>query len=372
MRNKIYLCILPLMLAIVAAPQLYGQIIYDQPGSGQARMIYSHWKIKGDSAEIKVNQLAMPVTGFVPLQDNLEAQFYMANASNKLSVIDSDTTLAGFSDFRVQVNKSLYEDQLLLSGGINLPIGKKKLDPDADRAIIDVLSTNYLSFPIRRYGEGFGFNALIGGATIKGNTRYGVGIMYQYNGSYDPYEGEGSYDPGDLVSFNISASQSFEKTAVSGDFIFSSFGSDKLDDVEVYDAGGQLDMRLRGVMTEKTYSLGGYVRYLHRFKPLEFDIFSGISEEARFYGNEFSINGNFNYHPDKKWYVSPSIDMRLIGKNDQGFDKSTIFGIGGMYGRKLGERMDLDVGLKYFTGSADDGALDLTGLQLTFGLAAIF
>jgi hypothetical protein len=40
------------MLAIIAAPQLYGQIIYDQPGSGQARMIYSHWKIDGDSGAV--------------------------------------------------------------------------------------------------------------------------------------------------------------------------------------------------------------------------------------------------------------------------------------------------------------------------------
>ncbi|MEW5923574.1 MAG: hypothetical protein AB1746_06265, partial [Candidatus Zixiibacteriota bacterium] len=87
---------------------------------------------------------------------------------------------------------------------------------------------------------------------------------------------------------------------------------------------------------------------------------------------ELSINGNFTYHPDKKWYVSPSVDLRFIGKSDEGIDKSNIFGFGGTYGRTLGDRMNMDVGLKYFTGSADDGALDLTGLQLTFGLTAIF
>ncbi|MEW5923611.1 MAG: hypothetical protein AB1746_06455, partial [Candidatus Zixiibacteriota bacterium] len=261
MRSKIYIYILPFVLAIMAAPQLYGQIIYDQPGAGSVRMIYSHWKVDAGDGETTVNQLAVPVTGFVPLRDNFEAQFYMANASNKLSVIDSDTTLSGFSDFRIQVNKSMAEDRVLFSGGINLPVGTKKLEPTTDRAVIEILSADYLSFPIRRYGEGFGFNALIGGAAILGDTRWGIGMMYQFNGSYDPYEGEGSYDPGDLFGINVSFSKSFEKTALSGDFILSSFGEDKMGDEAVYDGSSQLDMRLRTILTEKKYDLSGNFRY---------------------------------------------------------------------------------------------------------------
>lgn len=372
MRSKIYIYILPLMLAIMAAPQLQGQIVYDQPGAGSVRMIYSHWKVDSDDGETTINQLAVPLTGFVPIRDNLEGQFYMANASNKLSIVDSDTTLSGFSDFRIQVNKSFSDDRVLLSGGINLPIGKKKLEPTGDRAVIDILSADYLSFPIRRYGEGFGFNALVGGATILGETRWGIGLMYQYNGSYDPYEGEGSYDPGDLFGLNVSFSKSFEKTAFSGDFILTSFGEDKMGDEEVYDGSVQLDTRIKTVLTEKKYDLRGNVRYLYRFKPVEITIADFVPKTGRLYGNELSLNGSFTYHPDKNWYVSPSLDLRFIGESDEGIDKSNIIGFGGTYGRTLGEKMNMDVGLKYFTGSADDGALDLTGLQLTFGLTAIF
>ena len=128
-----------MLVAAVAVPSVHGQIIYDQPGAGYARMIYSHWKLEDDSGEISIGQIALPISGFIPLKDNLEAQFYMANASNKMSVIDSDTTLSGFSDARFQINHSFYEDHFLISGGINLPVGKKKLNPSEERAVIDLL-----------------------------------------------------------------------------------------------------------------------------------------------------------------------------------------------------------------------------------------
>ena len=197
--------------------------------------------------------------------------------------------------------------------------------------------------------------------------------MYQYNGSYDPYEVGGSYDPGDFVSVNISAGKSFEKTAFTGDIIYTAYSDDKLDDVRAYDASAQVDFRLRTIMTGDKYSLGGNLRYLYRFKPTQYNISTGaIIGEEKLFGNEFSINGNLKYHPDPKWYLSPSVDLRMIGESDRGVDKSTIFGFGGLYGRKLNRTMDFDIGLKYFTGSADDGDIDLTGLQLTFGLSALF
>jgi len=373
MRNKTYIFVILMLVAAVAVPSVHGQIIYDQPGAGYARMIYSHWKLEDDSGEISIGQIALPISGFIPLKDNLEAQFYMANASNKMSVIDSDTTLSGFSDARFQINHSFYEDHFLISGGINLPVGKKKLNTSEERAVIDLLSENYLSFPMRRLGEGFGFNLLFGAATILGETRWGTGIMYQYNGSYDAYEGEGSYDPGDFASINISAGKSFEKTAFNADVIFTMYGKDKLDDVDAYDASAQMDFRLRTILTEEKYSLGGNFRYLYRFKPTVYDIMTGgVIGEEKLYGNEFFVNGNLNYHPDPGWYVAPSVDLRLIGDSETGIKKSTIFGFGGLYGRKLNEKFDFDIGLKYFLGSADDGDIDLTGLQITLGLAAIF
>jgi len=373
MRNKIFILASLVILAAVAVPSVQGQIIYEQPRAGFGRMIYSYWKLENDSAEMTINQIAVPITGFVPLRDNFEAQFYVATSSNSMSVVDSDSSLSGLGDARVQLNHSFYEDHLLVSGGVNLPIGKKELNTTEEQDIIDLLSANYLSFPLRRLGEGFGFNILLGGATILGETRWGVGIMYQYNGSYDPYKGGGSYDPGDFVSINLSAGKSFEKTSFNGDIILTAYTKDRLDDVDVYDASAQVDFRLRTNLTEKKYSLDGNIRYLLRFEPTQYDIGTGLSVgEERLYGDEFYVNGRYTYHPDPNWYVAPSVDLRMIGDSDIGVDKSTIFGIGGVYGRQLNESFNFDVGLKYFTGSADDGDIDLTGLQLTLGLSALF
>ena len=130
MRNKIYIFVVAALLAAIAVPSIHGQIIYEQPRAGYARMIYSHWKLDSDSGEVTVNQMAVPLNGFVQLKDNWEAQFYIASASNSMSVVDSDSSLSGLGDARLQVNHSFNEDRFLISGGINLPTGKKKLNTE--------------------------------------------------------------------------------------------------------------------------------------------------------------------------------------------------------------------------------------------------
>ena len=64
--------------------------------------------------------------------------------------------------------------------------------------------------------------------------------------------------------------------------------------------------------------------------------------------------------------------MKVIGGNDRGLEGSTVFGIGAGLSRLLSESVNASGGLTYYTGSADGGNIDLTGLQVTFGLTASF
>ncbi len=72
------------------------------------------------------------------------------------------------------------------------------------------------------------------------------------------------------------------------------------------------------------------------------------------------------------YYVIPSLEIKLIGANEEGLGKSHIFGFGGNLGRRFTGDVDANIGFKYYTGSADGGGINLKGFQISLGLAAAF
>ncbi|TET93596.1 MAG: hypothetical protein E3J26_06075, partial [Candidatus Zixiibacteriota bacterium] len=80
--NKIEFIIIGLVSFLVALSPAYGQIEYDRPASGGTQFFYSHWSLEDNSGTTEINQLTIPVRGFIPIRDNLEALFYVAHSSN--------------------------------------------------------------------------------------------------------------------------------------------------------------------------------------------------------------------------------------------------------------------------------------------------
>lgn len=375
MLNKRYTknAILPIMVAAAVAlfSPVHGQIIYGLPGSTDLQMVYSHWSIEDDSLSETFTQFTAPVAGFVPLQDNFEARFYIANAFNTLSIDETDTKVSGLGDVRLQLNHSFADDQLLLSGGVNLPTGKKKLDPETDRAVLEVLSQNYLSFPVRGLGEGFGFNILAGGAATAGNIRYGASVMYQYNGAYEPYKDEGDYNPGDFISATASADIDMDNTALTANVIFTTFTDDKIEDAKIFKQANQIDMYLGGRHSTARVDMQGNVRFLIRGRSTRYNMTEdAIIDQLKAYGNEFSIGARLQYYPNPRWYIGPSVQLNMIAANEEDFDKSSLFGGGVTYGRKVSDRFDFDIGFNYYVGSADGGDIDISGFRINSSLTA--
>ena len=138
MSNRKILRTVFLVAALMSlTPGAMAQIVYGQPGSGSFGYIYSHWELETDGEKSEVNQSAMPFTGFVPLRDNLEARLYFVGSFSKLETPGDNYKVSGLGDVRLQVNHSLIDDQVLLSAGINLPTGKKKLNLDDEWRVIE-------------------------------------------------------------------------------------------------------------------------------------------------------------------------------------------------------------------------------------------
>ena len=359
--------------ALLLLSSSQAQIIFDQPPEGNVQFIYSHWKVENGDGQKRIDQVTFPLTGFVPLRDNLEARFYMANCSNNLSYTDQDYDLSGMSDLRMQVSHSFSDDRFLISGGINMPLGKKKLNRTGERAIIETLSQSYLSFPIRHYGEGFGIDLLVGGATMMQDLRLGGSFSYRYTGSYEPYEEIEDYNPGDIFSINATAEVPSGKSTLAADIIYSLYSNDQLGGVDVFKQSPQFDIRLGWMHNAESSTISSNIRYLVRGKNKRFDMDNGdLIQSLKLYGNEFLINGMVGINFEEYWTITPLMELRFIQSNESGFDNCSLFGLGIYQARKISENMNIDVGFKYYTGSADGGELDLTGLQMSIGLAALF
>jgi hypothetical protein len=363
-------------LLAVTTP-LYGQIIYGSHSSASIQLQFNSWSITDDNGKIKIEQWVTPVSGFVPIRDNFEARFHISGSSNYLEKTSTSINLKGVGDFRVLLSHSFYDDRLLASFGLNLPTGKKKLDYTSEREIIERLSESYLSFPTRRLGEGFGFNFLLGGATVTGPVKLGAGITYMYSGSYEPYKDLSKYDPGDSYNVNASGDLNIKDITITSNIIYTNYTIDKQNGLKAFKQSPQLDLEFGGLFTTEKYSIRTNAACLLRGRHTRYDIQSGdILNRLKMYGNEFLILARLDYFPSRTWYVAPLVEMKWIAANEEPYEdklgNSSIFGIGGDFGIRIREGIEAAFGLKYCTGLADSGNMDLSGFQLTSLLLASF
>jgi len=357
-------------IMIVACCGASAQIIYGSPAAGGVQFYYTDWTLDNGGEEASISQTTVPVTGYVPLQDNLEALFYAASSFNSLDQRGDNFSMSGLTDVRVMLNRSFSEDHFLASVGLNLPIGKKALDLADEWIIVEYLSQNYLTFPVRRLGEGLGISLMLGGVGAVGELKCGGGIMYQVNGSYEPYSGFKDYNPGDMFSVNGGTEFTKNNFTVSTNLIYSTFSSDDVAGDKVFEQGDEVNASVSGFLDKEAYDGAASIQYVWRGRNATYDTTGSVIERLKFYGNEFSAAAIVTWYPVKDWSVSPTLDYKTIAANENGFGDSKIFGFGARFGRQLSEKTDVGLGIKFYTGNADADNLDLSGFQITAGISA--
>ncbi|MEE9443260.1 MAG: hypothetical protein V3V99_11415 [candidate division Zixibacteria bacterium] len=376
--GKIILAVIICAILIGNIQTASAQIVYGQSASVKARMTYTNWSVDYENGNsLTVNQFMIPVNGFLPLRDNWELRYHAASISGGVELNDgTENSLSGLGDLRLMVNHSLSDDRFLFSLGLNLPTGKKKLNLGEELIVMNLLSLNYLSFPVRRLGEGMGVNLLFGGAASNGVSRLGGTISYQYLGEYNPFDSLGDYDPGDMISLSANGDTKKGNTVFSASMTFSLFSADKADGQKLRKPSSQFEISTGFETHKPKYSYLGNVALLLRGRITNYDNNEEVFEQLRLYGNEFFINTALVYHPDKLWSFTPLVQLRVIGNNEFEDDNkqgsSAIFGFGGEYARNIGEGVDFNTGVTYFTGDADGAKIKLSGFQITGGLIAAF
>ncbi|RKX26915.1 MAG: hypothetical protein DRP45_02280 [Candidatus Zixiibacteriota bacterium] len=377
METKRTICALALViLLILPSVAAYGQISFGQPASGSTGVVFTSWKLTPDiGPEAKITQLWIPMDGYVPLKDNLEARVYLANGSTNLDVAGTELDISGLSNLNIQFSQSLNDDQWLISAGIGLPAGKKKLSLSAEKAVLEALAQSFLDFPMRRYGEGFGFNLLVGTARQMGEIMLSGGAMYQYLGSYEPYEGVDEYDPGNNLNINAAAETKRDLITWTASAIFASYQADQNAGQKVFKQGNHLNLILGGRWSGERSAYGGQIRYMIRARNSWYEAATEtVIQRLKLYGNEFELSVDAAFKLNPSWQLRPMASLRLIEENELGIGNSHLFTFGASAATNLGDQFGLELGIKYLSGQAGDGLIDvdLSGLQITTGLTASF
>ncbi|MFH1844208.1 MAG: hypothetical protein ABIF77_13465 [bacterium] len=367
--RTLFLATLLITAMTLLAPAASAQILYGQPASGNTGVIYTHWKLEGFGVEATLDQWLMPVSGFVPLREDTEARFYVARARNTLGEITGDYELNGMTDLRLQVSRSYSRDRYLLSAGLNLPTGKTGLGLDSDWLVMNLLTQNFLQFPSRRLGEGLGLNLMAGTATTWGDRRVGVSMTLNHVGGYEAYEGEGDYDPGDSLVLTAGIEGNRRDLVWRGDITFTTHTDDQLEGRKVYSQGVQLGLHAGASLERDGRQHTVDIRYLVRGRNSLFDDSESLASRLKVYGNELALAGSVSWIKPDGLYFGPQAEIRQITGNEFGFGGSTVLGFGFLAGNPLNKQLNLNGGLKFFTGSTDDGNIDLSGYQISLSVS---
>lgn len=379
MKRVIKTSLTAVVLLVLISTSASAQIIFGQPPSARAEVIYQSWKIT-DSAGVEstLSQWVVPVSAYVPLADNWEMMLSSSTAGTSLDDPGGpNNSLSGLNDTRIVVYRSLMDDRLMLGAGLNLPTGRKALDED-EIGVANLLTESFLNMPIRNYGEGFGVNLELGYAEKFDIYTLGAGAGYTYKGSYEPLNGADDYKPGD--QFRLGAFGAVERGAVNArlSMRLNMYATDQLDGEDVFKDGSMFEINFRlGYVLEKSVSHAG-IRYLMRGKHDRLILGDLQTEPEKTHGNELLFYGRSAFRMTEVLTLFALVEYTNVASNgyeedhERFFGSSNYFGIGAGGSALLTDIFSTYGEFKYLTGAANDDLLDLNGYEIAVGVRAVF
>lgn len=348
------------------------QMVNGRPSTMSTGFVFTHWTLESDGEETSLGQWWVPLSGFVAIQEDLEARYYIAGSSNNFEVNKVESNLDGIGDVRLEMTRSFSNNQFFISGGMNLPSGKTKLAFNKDQAIIETLSQSFLIYPMRRFGEGFGLNGTIGVAQTWENSVIGLGVSYDFIGKYTPYEGSGKYDPGDIVTVQSGFSTRGSKTAFALGLDFMHYVVDKIDGRKAFEQGDQVVVSTSLVFDNTKFRLNPSVRYTARGRNTRFQANTElIRDRLKLYGNEIEIGLDMGKYIRSGWYIGPLFSLLLIDDNEDAFGNSKILTTGATISKVFSQNLSFGTWFKVYNGDTDGGRIDLLGYQVSASLMAV-
>ncbi len=242
--------LLPLALAIVAAPSLGAQSIFDT----ELRLApqFVQYQIKAPNNET-ISELAIPVFVTIPFGSRFTFDVGTAYARARAKTGDAVSEINGPTDTQLRGNLTLGSDFVVITGGVNLPTGVSEVTLDQLTAA-GRIGSDFLAFPISNMGTGL---ALTGGIAIArpfGSWNVGIGGAVRRSQAYQPFITDGptlAFQPGDEYRARIGIDRPVRQGRLTLGVTYSAFGDDDAGG-SVYNTGNRIIAQ--GVLAQ---SIGG-------------------------------------------------------------------------------------------------------------------
>ncbi|MDZ7341559.1 MAG: hypothetical protein ONB27_09405 [candidate division KSB1 bacterium] len=330
--------------------------------------LYQSWAI-GKGPTYSYSEFSVPIAVYIPLNRNMSINLL---ASQATADGDGLEKLTGISDTQVSIAYYLESYHLIFNCGINVPSGKKELELD-EFGTSALLSLSYFNFQVPNFGQGMNISPGVSWALpVNDKLVLGAAASYQIKGKYKPIKAmPDDYEPGDelLLSGGIDLRLGI-MTTFAADFIFTTYGKDKVGSQSVFLSGRKSGINLK-FQTFINYNelllLGQY-----RTKGKNSTVIGGTlqTEVEKTIPDQFELMGYYRLR------VNPQIYLSLLGEwrsylAAKSFDGLDIFGIGVAPEFSLARNVSVPIRLKYLFGDFAGGS-NIAGWEAGGGLSIVF
>jgi hypothetical protein len=205
-------------------------------------------QVFGYGADWAVTEIALPLTGSMPLSDALFLDVASTPAMSTSS--GNGGNLFGMTNTKVR-GAYLLKDWAIFTLGFKLPTWVNKFDTD-DLITMGRLSKKGSGFVVTDYFQTLDMNVTgSGGYTFPdigpGDLTAGLGIGYLFKGPYSPAE-DLDYSPGNQLNISLAVEYVFllleRRNRAMLDIGYTNYGQDKLNDQEVFELGSKKNWAL--------------------------------------------------------------------------------------------------------------------------------
>ncbi len=361
------------LLAIAVSPLAEAQIIYGSPPSINGRIIYQNWKLTSGNGggDTILTQVVAPISLFVPVAPHWELHLNSALSRAKLDYGSTATNVSSLGLTTLRVFHSFSEDRLFVAAGVILPTGKTGYTT-TEAAVAQLIADDFLSLPLKQLGGGVGLILQVGGASQYEWLLYGGSIGYTYTGSYTYLKDGDSYNPGDEIVVQGSASAVGRITSLDLDLSYKVYTADKIGSDQIFKAGGVASAVITGKYNFQNGTLSATLAEILRSKnSLQFG--SALrTEDQQSNANKTILGAGLTYTFMPQWSFTVLTEYRLLAANkyettsEKYFGKSDLFSFGGGINyRDPGDRFALTTRLVLSSGEANKGAVQHSSISIS-------
>ncbi len=354
-----------------------------EPLKTRATLYYlmNNWKTEvPDVDQYDLNEGAFGLDAFVAPGDRFSLALNGRLSSSKYEVDGSaeEGKLSSLNDTRLVATYYTASGVASLSGIVNLPTGKTKLD-DEEFSVAMAVADNTRKYVTRRYGQGLdlGVEGLV--HPQSGNLTFHFGGGFMHKGKYQLREADTEkYKYGDEITGRAGLNVDADAIHFLVDGTYAFYLEDKFGDQKVYKAGPTIIVRSQVSYTQDHTAYAGIMLVNRSKAEVRNDAGEeNLTEEASKSGrNEFLLYLGGGYLATEKLRVNGRLEFQNFSSNDYAENsvlyrpKSNYLGISGGASYALTEMLYGSGLLTLYTGSVDLGEndADLSGLGLLFAL----